>query len=266
MKLDARPARRRARDSRAERMKTIWRTTAGLGAEGPNGAVMPQRVLEWMQDAAANASTLAGHPPERYRALGAGWFVKELSIAIDRPIRYRDPIAIETWVSDFRRFRSRRDYRLYVNDTIAARAFADWMLLERDPDSGRVRPLRADQELLAAFPIDPEHAIERDEIPSWNEQAIEAIDRRTVRATELDRHRHVNHTVYLGWVEDHVRAMLGDETELKCARIEYESDAKLGDEIGLETWRIPGCLQHRVMRNGQRLVKIVTIREVGSRL
>lgn len=238
-----------------------WRTIAGLGAEGPNGHVMSHRVLEWMQDAAANASVLGGYPPDRYRSMGCGWFVKELCLAIDRPIRYRDEIAIETWVSDFRRFRSHRESRLYANGELAARARTEWLLLERGQD--RVRPRLPDAELIAAFPVREERAI--DEVPAWdddpkNEALYGAREMRTVQPTELDRHEHVNHVVYLEWLEDHTRNQYGPRSELKFVRLEYASDAKIGDPIAVEARRLDDRLDHRVTRNGLLVLRSISLR------
>lgn len=243
-------------------MKTTWRAVAGLGAEGPNGAVMPQRILEWMQDAAANASTLAGYSPDRYRSMGAGWFVKEIELAVDAPIKYRDEIEIETWVSEFRRFRSKREYRLLVNGQTVARARADWMLLERDASSGKARPLRPDDDMLAAFPVLHEHAIAEHEVPAWEEPSTPsaARDRRTVKPTELDRHAHVNHVVYATWLEDQVRLAQGDQGELKFLRIEWLLDAKRGDTVDVESWIEAGRIRQKIVRESEVLLRSCSVR------
>lgn len=252
---------------------TIWKTTAGLGAEGPNGNVMPHRVLEWMQDAAANASVLGGYPPDRYRSTNCGWFVKEIALAIDRPIRYRDEISVETWISDVRRFRSHRECRLYANGELAARARTEWLLLEsrlptaeNEAPSLRVRPRLPDAEMIAAFPVRAEHAIDpsASEIPAWSDAKIGAVfdvrDTRTVQPTELDRHEHVNHVVYLAWLEDHARNHYGHRSELKFVRLEYASDAKIGDGIAIEARRSGDRIEHRVTRNELLMLRSISLR------
>lgn len=205
--------------------RSTWTTTVGLSSEGPSGHVQPQRILEWMQEAAAHASFLGGYPPARYLELGASWFIHEIQLAVDRPIRCRDELTVETWVSDLRRFRSRRQYRLTVGGVIVARAEADWLLLERDPDTGKIRPRHPDEALKAAFPRVPETVLLPGEIPDLDDEPERApdldVDVRHVHPTEIDRHGHVNNVVYLRWVEDHARLRLGDALELDRVRLEY---------------------------------------------
>lgn len=224
-----------------------WHTTAPLSAEGPNGLVQPQRILEWMQEAAAHASTLSGYPPERYKAMGAAWFIREVVLAIDGEIRYGEAISVETWVADVRRFRSRRSYRIRRGDAVVARAEVDWALLERDPATGRVRPLRFDEDLIAAFPCVPDRVLAPGDVPEWAQVTgdLRALptDERKVRPTEIDHNGHVNHVLYLEWLEDHARLALGDDRELAAVRIQYVADAKRGDQIA-----VSGALDGEIVR------------------
>lgn len=244
--------------------RTLFRVTAGLGGEGPNGNITPQRLLEWLQDAAAAASARGGFPADRYRSMNAGWFVKEILLAVDHPIHYGDELVIETWVSDLRRFRSHREYRVRCGEKLVARARTDWLFLERNIVTGKVRPLRPDEEMLTAFPIDPEIALHEEEVPSWTAPSEPSlIDKRIVRASELDRHQHVNHVVYLGWAEDHARLVYGTTSELFRARIEYMADAKLSDEISVASHGIDGQVLTQMTRGDQPLVHVSSLRTPG---
>jgi acyl-CoA thioesterase FadM len=244
--------------------RTHWSTRVPFSAEGPSGTPMPHTYLEWMQEAAANASTLGGYPPDRYKVLGATWIVKEVLLAVDAPVHYGDPITIETWVSDLRRFRSRREYRMKSGERTIARGQADWVLLEIDASTGRVRPRYVDEEMMTAFPRVSETALAAGEVPEIGEMppapSLLAKDTRRVRPTELDRHGHVNHTVYLAWLEDHARVALPDALDLTAVRIEYQLDTKLGDEVEVLGWRDGELFRQAVTRAGKTLCRAIARR------
>lgn len=248
--------------------RTEWRTEVGLTSEGPNGLVQPQRILEWMQEAAANASTIGGYPAERYKAMGAAWFIRELEIAVDRPIRYGEKIAVETWISQIRRFRTDREYRIARlvdgGREIVARGRVDWTLLALDRATMKVRPLRFDEEMLASFPMAKERVFEPGDLLEWGEEpAIPpdlAADTRLARPSELDSNGHVNHVVYLTWLEDQVRLALGDALELERVRIQFIADVRRGDTVSTSGWKGSDRIQQRITRRGEPIARAVMVR------
>lgn len=249
--------------------RTWWRTQVGISAALPSGVIQPQRVLDWMQDAAASASTQGGYPPDRYAAMGASWFIREVILSIEAPIEYGAGVAIETWVSDLRRFRSRREYRAMSDaGVLLARAQADWVLLERAEATGKVRPLLPDEDLKAAFPRIPETVFAPDEVLEVADDDRERgvfEDKRTVRPSELDRHGHVNHVMYLGWLEDHARLAFGDERELSFVRMVYLADARLKDEVTIRGRPEGDLVHHVVERAGQPLLRAIMRRTSRAR-
>jgi acyl-CoA thioester hydrolase len=245
-------------------VRTWWHTEVPLSAEGPNGLVQPQRILEWMQEAAANASRLGGYPTERYKAMNAAWFIREVVLAVDAPIRYGEKISVETWISEVRRFRTLREYRITLGGATVARGQVDWAFLARDPDSGKVKPYRFDEAMIASFPSDSERTLARDEIPEWGEDPEGApdlaADRRRVRPSEIDHNGHVNHVVYVTWLEDQARLRLGDADELAQLRVEYIADAKRGDEVVIAGWSKGDILRQRIDREERCIARAVVRR------
>lgn len=202
-----------------------WTTRARYTALDPDGFVRAHRVAEWFQEAAVHASSAAGYPPARYAEIGASWMVRQLEIAVDEPVEYDEPVTIETWVSDLRRFRSHREYRaLGASGRVVARGRAEWLLLElRD---GRARPRLPDDEMRAAFAPGGDVVLETGLPLDRPDGAPGREMTRSVVATELDRHHHVNHTAYVGWIED-------AGLSIAAARLLYEKDARLGDDLSV---------------------------------
>jgi acyl-CoA thioesterase FadM len=236
-------------------MRTSWTTRAPYTAIGLDGHVRIARVAEWFQEAAVHASTAAGYPPSRYDELSASWIVRELEVVIDRPIAYDEAVTIETWVSDLRRFRSHRDYRvLDASGSVVARGRADWLFVEEK--KGRVRPKVPDDEMVAAFPPIAEIAV-GGEIP-LDEPTGEPFVRmkREVRASEIDRHFHVNHTAYVAWLED--VSLPVRVAPPRHVRLLYERDARLGDELEVRLHpTAAGGHGIQVFRNTERILLAV---------
>ena len=110
--------------------------------------------LRWMQDVATAHSVAQGWPFERYRALGAGWFVRSHFIEYLRPAFAGDALTIRTWVADIAARSSTRRY-LFVRDSDGqhiARAETLWVWV----DFATGRPARIPSEIAASFPIVPD--------------------------------------------------------------------------------------------------------------
>ena len=58
--------------------------------------------VSWMQDIAIEHSRVTGWGPERYLAMGLGWFVRRHTINYLHPILAGDDIYMETWISEIK--------------------------------------------------------------------------------------------------------------------------------------------------------------------
>ena len=114
--------------------------------------------LRWMQEAAWAHSTAQGWTRERYRELGAGWFVRSHFIEYLRPAHLGDVLLLRTWVGEMkagscvRRFLFQRE----AGGEAIARAQTRWAFV----DFASGRPARIAPEVASAFPVvadaDPE--------------------------------------------------------------------------------------------------------------
>lgn len=157
--------------------------------------------VNYLQEAAIEASADAGFDMDWYTAQGTRWIIRRLTVRYFAPATYGDEIEITTWVSNVRRVRSNREYEAQrvSDDERLIRARADWVYV--DAASGEPRRV-------------PEGARERfqptGDLPDIgtrlrNPERIEHCYRyhstRKVQTYELDVARHVNHANYLRWVE-----------------------------------------------------------------
>lgn len=240
-----------------------WSTTVRLTEMDDTGLVQPHRILEWMQEGAASASTQAGYSPERYRTMKAAWFIREVRIAIDGPVIYGEKIDVETWISSLRRFRSWREYVIRAEGRVIARGQAEWLFLDLAAN-GRIRPRIPDPVMAAAFPRDPTVAIPSEELPPLSsvDAAPEHTDRRIIRPSEIDANGHVNNVRYLAWLDDQGRSYRPDH-QMVFARLEYLLDAKPGDEVRLLLHAAEGIDHQRILRGDELVMRASVRRKAG---
>ena len=168
----------------------------------PYGYVNNANYLRYATQAAMEASADAGYDLAKYDELGTLWLIREAGIEYLRPAQYGDTLNVKTWVSDFRRVRSRREYELTLASTgeLAARVYADWVYL----DAQTQQPARIPAELIAAFfPEGAPPALERAPFPEPPAPPPGAFTtRRRVRWHHLDPTGHMNNAWYLSLTED----------------------------------------------------------------
>lgn len=113
------------------------------------GHVNNVEYVRWMQAAAVAHSAAQGWPAQRYRELGAGWVVRSHKIEYLQAAFLGDEVVVYTWVSNFRKIRSLRKYKIVRRQDQAVLAIAetDWAFIAL---THRV-PRRLPPELLEAF-------------------------------------------------------------------------------------------------------------------
>ena len=213
------------------------------------GHVNHAHYLRYMQEAAFDASAAVGYDVARYEAIGRQWLVRETDITYLRPLVYGDTVIVKTWVADFRRVRSRRDYalRLAGSDEPVATAATEWVLL----DSATLRPVTIPPEMVAAFRHSGVAAGERREPFPVAPPAPPGIfrARRRVEWRDIDPAQHVNNANYLAYVEECNVAVAaahgwplarlmaeGIGIVARRYRIEYRQPAVMDDELEVTTF------------------------------
>jgi acyl-CoA thioester hydrolase len=206
--------------------------------------------LRFMQEAAFDASSVAGYDMDRYEAIGHYWLIRESDIEYLQPLRYGDTVDVTTWIEDFRRVRSRRiyEFRHGGTGTLVARATTDWVYVQWATG----KPATIPQELIGAFfPRGaPAMAPPRPKFPDAPPPPPGVfVIRRHVTWQDIDSAGHVNNAVYLAYAEDagvQIAAARGwPMTRMmregfgiiaRRHRVEYREPSVLDDELDIATW------------------------------
>jgi len=117
-----------------------------------NGHVNNLEYLRWMQSAAILHSDSQGCTKVT-TAVGATWVVRTHRVEYLRPAFAGEQIIVLTWVSNFRRVRSLRKYRIIrvEDNAVLVEGETDWVFV--DAQTGRLRSIP--QNVIAAFEVLP---------------------------------------------------------------------------------------------------------------
>ena len=137
-------------------MPAIYQLTHTVrdGEIDAQGHVGNLEYLKWVLAAALGHSTVQGWSPQRYDESGAAWVVRSHSIQYLQPAYAGQQVTVLTWVSNFRKTRSLRKYKIVrpADDRLLAAGETDWAYVGIEH---RV-PRRIPQELVDAFELVPE--------------------------------------------------------------------------------------------------------------
>lgn len=154
-------------------------------------------VWRCFQEAAVEASTLAGWAPQRYRAEQKAFVVRSMTVVHVREAEYGERTRARTWVSRFRRdMFSTREVRLFGEMGPVASATQEWVFT-----TARLEPVRADASLTDCFPVHDEGPSIA--LPAWDEREG-PTHRFDFEAwwTWMDPLDHVNHPGYLDFCDE----------------------------------------------------------------
>jgi acyl-CoA thioester hydrolase len=210
-----------------------------------NGLVHNYILQQYLEEAAIQASTDVGFSAEWYDQHGTVWVVREITVDYLHPAGMNDELEIRTWIADFRRVRSHREYEIYrlPEHLLLLRASADWVYIDRN----KLWPVRIPAEALARFPVPGHFAVPPARpVPALAADVSERrfVSRRTAQWHEVDSMVHVNNAMYITWFEQALRDTLAawlpglDRACRPCwrrHRIEYINAVLPGEEVEITT-------------------------------
>ncbi|MDP2314940.1 MAG: hotdog domain-containing protein [Pseudomonadota bacterium] len=209
-----------------------------------------------VQEGTILQSTSVGWPPSRYREVGSGFVVREMTGVHLREAEYGEDLVATTRVVE-----SRRELLMRRESGIEGvlRGSVEWVHI--GPDGG---PARAPRSLVDAFPIEPAGLPVT--LPEWEEVTPVALPDLEVRPlwTEMDPMGHVNHPRYVDWADEAVSVWLAERGRDPIGlvpvaeRVRFRLAAKAGDTVivrGSLVGRVDGAaVLHLRMRRGEELV------------
>jgi len=192
-----------------------------------------------LEVAATTASSEAGFPPSWYGEEGTIWVVRRSTIEVAAPIVPGTAIELRTWVADFRRVRSRREYEGRVAGEIVLRGYADWVYVERA--SGK--PRRIPDAMMPAFvPEGGVEALPRAALAIGDPPPGATSIEWSVEPGDLDALDHVNNAKYFDYVERVAGALALTARGPRAHDVEYLDEARAGERLRGTAWSVDGAV------------------------
>ena len=209
------------------------------------GELRTVTILRLLQEAATQASTDAGFDTAYYARTASMWIVRRTRLSLFEPARYGDHLTVRTWIADFRRVRSQREYEVRAGERLIARASSDWVFVDRVTS----KPRRIPPEWEATFGLAPATDSLREPFPKMTPPATAHATSRRIDLHDLDPLRHVNNSNYAAYVEQALFDLLGEsgwnlESQITAGGrlrivehdLEYLDAALYGERVGVRTW------------------------------
>lgn len=191
---------------------------------GEDGLLSLQSLLDYFQDCSTFHSEDIGLGMNYLKEKGQVWLLSAWQICIARYPRLSERIVIGTAPYAFKSFMGYRNFLMQTREGEAlAWANSIWTLL----DAETMRPAKPGEEMLAGYALEERYPMEY----APRKIAIQGEGRRmesfTVKPHHLDTNHHVNNGQYVRMAMDFIPG----EFRIGQLRVEYKSQAVLGDEI-----------------------------------
>ena len=157
---------------------------------------------------------------EHHRA----WFLISWQIEVDRYPAMGEKIKVRTWAYDFKASLGFRNIDILDEDGVRiVKAASIWSYV----DTETLRPVRIDEEVSAAYPMEP--AIEMEYAPRKIKlfEYHKMVDTRKVMQYQIDSNNHMNNEAYIALAQEYVE----DISAIKAVRAEYKMQYVKDDVI-----------------------------------
>ena len=145
-------------------------------------------------------------------------------IEVDRYPAMGEKIKVRTWAYDFKASLGFRNIDILDEDGVRiVKAASIWSYV----DTETLRPVRIDEEVSAAYPMEP--AIDMEYAPRKIKlfEDHEMVDTRKVMQYQIDSNNHMNNEAYIALAQEYVE----DISAIKAVRAEYKMQYVKDDVI-----------------------------------
>lgn len=225
-----------------------------------DGGVPMHQIGNYLQDIAGRHATALGWSIDSLLQSGKSWVLSRLKIKMHQPVTKEDTqLTVRTWPCGADRMYAYRAFDIRNReDEVIGGAITAWVLL----DLKQRRPTQMPQEIAELAEGYPEPAIN----PPENRLQIPVKSAETVyyrvQPSDLDLNGHVNHTVYIRWLEDAIAFQYQGSSMINELDILFKAEVKEGEDVFVSGNTHPDKnVPMAVMQNSD---KVVCLAEVTS--
>jgi acyl-ACP thioesterase len=209
--------------------------------------------FDLFQEAANTHAELLGVGRDMMQKTGQVWILSRLSVFMDRRPRYREQVTVRSWPRGSNKLFAVRDYDIRAAgqsdaEPAIVRGRSAWLIVDLE----KHRPLRPQalaeklppNEGMDALPgpnpgNDPPPSL-ASRFPTDAGEVLPPPALRRVAYSDIDYNGHVNNARYIQWIQDLLDpALLAGAQQIRVD-INYLSEVRYGETIGLYTAAIDG--------------------------
>jgi len=183
---------------------------------GGNGQISITSLLRYFQEAAHEHANKLEVGFQKLQEQNLFWVLSAISLEIDNLPGFDELITVNTWPRGINKFYCLRDFLLYHNNKIVAKATSLWLLI--DVKSKRI--VRPERIIEGIDFFSDKRVFEDDFVPIDPIKEKKLVEERRTRYSDLDINRHVNNVRYVEWVLDTVHDV-ADNKQISSLIVQY---------------------------------------------
>jgi acyl-ACP thioesterase len=214
----------------------VWKETSPVGftAVDESGGLTLAAAFDYFQEAAIRHAEDLGVGRDPMAALGQGWVLSRVSVAMQRRPRQTERVTVRTWPRGWEKLFALRDFDVQDEaGTSIVIARSCWLILDLE----KRRPLRP-QAAMEQLPLNEgldaltDGGRGLDAAPG-----LEKAAERTAAYSDIDFNGHMNNARYVQWIQDIAEPGALARAPTMRLDINYLSEVKAGET--LELWKAP---------------------------
>ncbi len=219
--------------------------------------IKPFTLLNYLQDAAYGHSVSLGFSARDLFKKGLTWVLSRYHIQVERFPVIGEKVTVRTWYPGPQKPFYLRDWEVLADDgNVLVRATSSWLIL----DMVTMKPAD-DEGLLDRLEPRPVRAIEDDfnTLPELVEAQWET--RFSVRLSDTDLNRHVNHVHYIQWALESITGCVPERSHPGTMEAGYRAEVRFGDTVIARAREAgEGVFHHKLLResDGRELTRLRT--------
>ena len=186
-------------------------------------------LINYLQDAAGNHSSLAGYGLNNISETHIAWLVLDWKVKVFIHPKSNEEIIIKTWPRVLEKFYSYRDFEVFDNNNnLLAIASSKWIVF--DNETKKIE--RVTDKMLNAYGIIEKKVFDK----SMNEKPrepenLELSFEYSIQRRDIDTNGHVNNSHYIDYAIEALPEKIYNSCELNNLEIHYKKEIKYGEKI-----------------------------------
>lgn len=195
-----------------------------------NNQMSNKGILRLMQEVAGICSGSLGYGVNNVPKTGLAWLILNWKLQVFNRPRTNTKLTINTWTRSENPLFSYRDFEVYDNNILVAKASSKWILF----DVNKKCITKITPEIQQKYKCIDKFAFDDNSTKKLKEpKTLEFIMDYNVQRRDIDTNRHVNNLIYLDYAYEVLPEDIYSNINFSNIEIMYKHEAKLGDTLSI---------------------------------